>query len=220
MTDSFDHFTTGRFTWKVIKIHSIQSMCELINDLSRLSWGAAHPKHLPAVHSGDSHSSSSTLHTEAELQPRKWELQGILHSCRDILSQGLKICQQHPETKLTQEIRARWSLCGPHSIAEPYSISTWKQRGASFKWWLWSQFFVWTHSSLGKTTLCTPILLLRVTEGYRTDIPTQEFTQRAPAEQLQQTEQGEPSAAHISPPNKHNNFILIAVILKAVIELI
>lgn len=63
MGDSFDHFTTGAFIWNVIKTHSIQSMCELINDLSRLSWGAAHPKHLPALHSGDPHSSQVELST-------------------------------------------------------------------------------------------------------------------------------------------------------------
>lgn len=50
MGDSFDHFTTGIFTWNAINIHSIlNSKCELINDPNRLSWGTDHHKHLTAI---------------------------------------------------------------------------------------------------------------------------------------------------------------------------
>lgn len=78
MGDSFDHFTIGAFIWKVIKTHSIQSMCELINDLSRLSWGAAHPKHLPALHSGDPHSSQVQLSTqELSYSPENGNFRGF-----------------------------------------------------------------------------------------------------------------------------------------------
>lgn len=68
---------------------------------------------------------SSTLHSGAELQPRKWELQGILHSCKeDILSQELSansILKQ--KNSSGQDQVPLWTT---ESSPEPYSTSTWK----------------------------------------------------------------------------------------------
>lgn len=124
MGGSFDHFTTGRFIWKVIKIHSIQSMCELINDLSRLSWGAAHPKHLPAVHSGDSHG-AQVHHCTQKLScsPESGNFREFYTHAKTFWAKDyLPTASWNQINSREQDQIFLWTT----QYSEPYSTSTWK----------------------------------------------------------------------------------------------
>lgn len=122
-----------------------------MNDVSRLSWGTAHPKHLPAAPPGDAHSSQLQHSTQKlSCSPENGNFRGFYTPAKT-LSQRL-----HANSILRQNwLRSSGQipLWSTQNTPEPCSTSTWKPslagRGASSKWWLWSLKSVckWTWGS-------------------------------------------------------------------------
>lgn len=127
-------------------------------------------------------------------------------------------CQQHPETKLTQELRPDPSVGHTeHSwTLQHFHMETLTGRKGNQQQMMALKSQVCVQMDLGKPhsapPFCCSETLRRLREGNKT--LQMKSSHRAAAEQHHKPEHAEPPATLIPPLNKHNNFILITVTVK------